>query len=90
LIFSLFFFFSSSIVEFPRKLYFRISEKRKKAINETYNTKRSIREERIYHIEKISTMNGNEDNLQPVKYLGKVRSLYAHGIGVAIVSIFLY
>jgi CRISPR/Cas system-associated protein Csx1 len=98
LIFSLslsLFFFSSSIVEFPRKLYFRISEKRKKAINETYTTKRSIREERIYHIdislfEKISTMNGNEDNLQPVKYLGKVRSLYAHGIGAAIVSIFLY
>ncbi|CAF0768960.1 unnamed protein product [Adineta ricciae] len=29
-------------------------------------------------------MNGNDDNLQPVKYLGKVRSLYAHGIGVAI------
>ncbi len=35
-------------------------------------------------------MNGNEDNLQPVKYLGKVRSLYAHGIGAAIVSIYLY
>ncbi|UJR15761.1 hypothetical protein I4U23_002696 [Adineta vaga] len=29
-------------------------------------------------------MNGNDDNLQPVKYLGKVRSLYAHGVGVAI------
>jgi hypothetical protein len=33
-------------------------------------------------------MNGNEDSLQPVKYLGKVRSLYAHGMGVAIVSYF--
>jgi hypothetical protein len=27
-----------------------------------------------------------EDSLQPVKYLGKVRCLYAHGLGVAIVS----
>ncbi len=36
-------------------------------------------------------MNGNEDSLQPVKYLGKVRSLYAHGVGVAIVSMcYLY
>jgi hypothetical protein len=32
-------------------------------------------------------MNGNEDTLQAVKYLGKVRSLHAHGMGVAIVSI---
>ncbi|CAF5171474.1 unnamed protein product, partial [Rotaria magnacalcarata] len=29
-------------------------------------------------------MNGNDDCLQPVKYLGKVRSMYAHGMGVAI------
>jgi hypothetical protein len=34
-------------------------------------------------------MNGNEDSLQPVKYLGKARTLYAHGIGVAIVSIYI-
>ncbi len=33
-------------------------------------------------------MNGNEDSLQPVKYLGKARSLYAHGMGVAIVRKF--
>lgn len=32
-------------------------------------------------------MNGNDDCLQPVKYLGKVRTLQPHGIGVAIVSI---
>ena len=32
-------------------------------------------------------MSGNGDSLQPVKYLGKVRSLYAHGLGVAVVSI---
>ena len=31
-------------------------------------------------------MVGHDDTLQPVKYLGKVRSLHAHGIGVAIVS----
>jgi hypothetical protein len=35
-------------------------------------------------------MNGNEDSLQPVKYLGKVRSLYAHGMGVAIVSVLFF
>ncbi|CAF1064699.1 unnamed protein product [Rotaria sordida] len=29
-------------------------------------------------------MNNDNDSLQPVKYLGKVRSLYAHGTGVAI------
>jgi len=34
-------------------------------------------------------MTGNEDSLQPVKYLGKARSVYAHGMGVAIVSIYL-
>jgi hypothetical protein len=36
------------------------------------------------------TMNGNDDSLQPVKYLGKVRSLYAHGMGAAIVSMISY
>ena len=35
-------------------------------------------------------MNGNEDSLQAVKYLGKVPALYPHGIGVAIVSIFTF
>jgi hypothetical protein len=35
-------------------------------------------------------MNGNEDSLQPVKYLGKARSLYAHGMGVAIVRKFFF
>jgi len=34
-------------------------------------------------------MTGNEDSLQPVKYLGKARTVYAHGMGVAIVSIYL-
>jgi len=34
-------------------------------------------------------MTGNEDSLQPVKYLGKARALYAHGMGVAIVSSYL-
>ncbi|CAF3926324.1 unnamed protein product [Rotaria sp. Silwood2] len=29
-------------------------------------------------------MNNDDDSLQPVKYLGKVRSLYAYGMGVAI------
>jgi purine-nucleoside phosphorylase len=33
-------------------------------------------------------MTGNEDSLQPVKYLGKARTVYAHGMGVAIVSIY--
>jgi len=40
----------------------------------------------LFSFEIKQKMNANEDTLQPVKYLGKVRSLYAHGIGVAIVS----
>jgi hypothetical protein len=32
----------------------------------------------------------SEDSLQPVKYLGKVHSSYANGIGIAIVSNHLY
>ncbi len=32
----------------------------------------------------------SEDSLQPVKYLGKIYSPYAHGIGIAVVSNSLY